>query len=374
MLSVYFYTWQIFSLRCFIAIMLVSSVQYSPYNAANFRPISFAGRKVIDLSYVLKNRSHLLPERVLEKVQEIVVSKPQKMPTLKEVHEKIYAPLLECKTLEEAQKLFPEFTDIKEANISFKRITGNIRKLQESGRLEDKFSLKMLQGLWANLKSQDEIAKEMGLGGRTSLTWVLQKIGFVNYNTNYKTLLMSSDPEKRAVIAAKTTAWNALHPDLMRARNKHAAQYMKKAENRAAQSDRMKKHFEEHPERREQVSRTSKEYWSVSERRQMLSDKLKKYAKEHPEKARNSSELAKKAWATLDDIKILMSDYVRIFIEKNPKTNSAIREVLRKRKLGESLNEFETNLLKMYQKSFLEAHSEVPQRIKKAYKIVQNKK
>lgn len=373
MLSMCFYTWQIFILRGFIGIMLVSSVQYSPYNAANFRPISFAGGKVIDLSYVLKNRSHLLPTRVLEKVQEIVSSKPQKMPTLKEVHEKIYAPLLQCQTLEEAQKIFPEFENIKEANISFKRITGNIRKLEESGRLEDNFSLKMLQNLWANLKSQDEIAKEMGLDGRTSLTWILQKIGFVNYNTNYKTLLMASDPETRSVIAGKTTAWNALHPDLMKARNKYAAQYMKKAENRAAHSERMKKHFEEHPERREQISKTSKEYWSVAERRQIHSDKLRKYAEEHPEKAQNSSELAKKAWATLDDIRKLMSDHVKIFIEKNPKTNFAIREVMRKKTSGASLNEFENRLLRMYYKSFFEAHPEVPQRLKKAYKIVQNK-
>ena len=99
----------------------VNSFHLHPYLAPQRQKSepSFEARKVpIDLNYVLSERSHLVPQRVLEEVEKIVAAKPEKMKTLKDVHKEVYAPLLDCKTLEEAQQLFPEFAGVKEANIS----------------------------------------------------------------------------------------------------------------------------------------------------------------------------------------------------------------------------------------------------------------
>ena len=67
-------------------------------------------------------------DRIYEKVNEIVSSKSQKMPTLMQLHKEIYAPLMECKTLDEAKKIFPEFAGMKDANDVFVRNSGNIKK------------------------------------------------------------------------------------------------------------------------------------------------------------------------------------------------------------------------------------------------------
>lgn len=351
--------------------MLVSSVQYSPYSSIKFnQKPAFTGGKPINLYYIIEKRSNLLPERILKKVRRIVDKSPKQLPTLKEVHLKTYAPLLECKTLDEAKSLFPEFSGMKEADISFKRYSGNIKKLVAGGYLEDNFSLKILQEFWGRLKSQDEVAKEMGLDGRTCLAWVLQKIGFVNYNTNYKTLLMASSPDSRAKIAAKTTAWNAAHPDLMRARNKHAAQSMKKPENRKAHSERMKKHFEEHPERRKQISETSKAYWADPKHRAEHSNRGLKYEKMHPEKAQHNSEFQKMVWERLDEARKIMSTFFKDYVSEDKVKAARLRAILEKRNKHIPLSPSEKGLFACFNKAMYNAHPELKAMISDACQAV----
>ena len=239
--------------RRFITDMI--NVQYKIYTP------SFQGKNPLNVKYIMEKRRNLVPDRVVARINEISASKPETMPTLKEIHLEVYAPLLNCKTIGEAIRLFPEFEGMKNITKVVQRITGNYKKLDKNGYLTDKFSLKILQDTWAKLKTQDEIAKDFGLKNRNSLGWILEKIGFVNYPQNYRTLLAASDPVGHSVIAGKTAAWNAAHPDLMRARNKHAAQFCKKPEYRAAQSERMKEYDKLHPERREKIGIFSKEMW-----------------------------------------------------------------------------------------------------------------
>ncbi len=333
MLSPVLYSWQISVFSCFIRYMLVSSVQYSPYSSIKFnQKPAFTGGKPIDLYYILEKRSNLLPERILKKVRRIVDKGTKPLPTLKEVHLKTYAPLLECKTLDEAKSLFPEFSGMKEAHISFKRYSNNIKKLVAGGYLEDNFSLKILQEFWGKLKSQDEVAKEMGLDGRTSLAWVLQKIGFVNYNTNYKTLLMASSPDSRAKIAAKTMAWNAAHPDLMRARNKHAAQFCKTPEYRKAHSQRMKEY-----------------------------DKL------HPERIKKIREFDKAVWEKIPEVRAAMTQFAQ-------EQSTFTRLVIRKEIQGNLLDAREARAKKGFYKKFWQAHPEMLKRYKEAHKLVREER
>lgn len=311
--------------------MLVAKIGYHPYNNYPKKP-SFEGKKPFDLNYVLKNRSDLLPERVLKKVRTIAASDIKPLPTLQEVHKTVYGPLLNCKTLDEAKELFPEFSKMREADFAFERYTGNIKRLTENGYLENNFALKMLQEVWANLKSQDEIAKKMGLKGRTGLGWILQKIGFVNYKSNYKTLLMSSDPETRAVIAAKTTAWNAAHPDLMKAKNKHAAQFCKTPEYKKAHSERMFEYDKLHPERREKIR-----------------------------------EFDRAVWAKIPDVRAAMSNFAR-------NQGGFIKQIIKKTVNGFTLTPEEMRVKKGFYKKFWKAHPEMLEKFKQAHKLVREER
>lgn len=234
------------------------------------QPTFEKGGKPITLEYVVEKHPHLLPERVLVKAKEALARSWQKMPTLMEIHREIYAPLLACTTLEEAKALFPEFSEMTE-DVIFERNSRYAKEFKE--RTDKNFALKMLQEFWAKLKTKEEIAKEFGMTSRTTLEWPLKQIGFVSYLPNYKTLLKSSDPEGNRIIAGKTTAYNQLHPDLMYAHNKKAAQACKTPEYREAQSQRMHDHDSTHPERVQKISEHSTIMWAEApEVRQAMSD------------------------------------------------------------------------------------------------------
>ena len=199
--------------------MQISSINYFNlvnYNKPYYQPTFEAGGKPIGLQYVLEKRSNLLPERVLAKAKEALSTSSTTMPSLMELHLSIYSPLLTCKTLAEAQEIFPEFSAMTQ-EVKFER---NSRYAKEFySRTDESFALKMLQKFWAELKTKDDIAQEFGMLNRNSLEWPLKQIGFVSFKPNYKTLLLASDEKGNQEIASKTTAWNALHPDLMYAKN-----------------------------------------------------------------------------------------------------------------------------------------------------------
>ena len=244
--------------------MKIDFIQNNSTNAAKTykNRVSFqSGGKPITLQYILQNRTNLLPPRILEQVKNTVrrVSSCE-MPSLLELHKKTYSPLLACKTLDEVKQLYPEFSEIKE-DVVFLR--DSVYAKEFKAKTDKNFVLKLLQEYWVQLKTKDEIARELGMNSRSSLEWALKQIGFVSYPHNYKTLLKASDKIGNDEIAAKTRAWNKAHPDEMYARNKHAAQGCKTPEYRAAQSQRIRKYDAEHPERKEKISQSLTYAWEI---------------------------------------------------------------------------------------------------------------
>lgn len=241
-------------------------------NYKNTQPTFEAGGKPITLQYILEKRSNLLPERVLQAVKAELAKGSSKTRSLLEIHRAIYEPILKYTSLEALKEdaAFPEFKDIKPF-VLFERNTRYAKEFKE--RTDKNFVLNMIQEYWGNLKTKDEIAQSFGMKNRNSLEWALKQIDFVSFPPNYRTLLKSSDEEGNREIASKTSAWNALHPDLMYARNKHAAQGCKTEEYRKAQAQRMKEYDKEHPERREKISISGKEAWAkCPEVRQAMSE------------------------------------------------------------------------------------------------------
>ncbi len=188
-----------------------------PYYSSNYNTSckpSFSGDVKVTLDYVIKKRAYILPERMVRAVKkEILDSKKntkKAMPSLFDLHKKIYAPLLDCKTLEQAQSLFPEFREVLNADKLIKKNTYNIRKIKEKVSLSD-FSLYVLKERWANLKTLDTIAKEFCLENRNKLGWILEKVRIPDLGKQYLQLLKSSDVTLRKEIADKVTAFNNNH-------------------------------------------------------------------------------------------------------------------------------------------------------------------
>lgn len=245
--------------------MKIQPIQFNLYNnrpLTTSNPTFEGGGKPITLQYAVEKRAHLIPRRVLDEARKRLAAGGEQIISLMELHKEIYGPLLGYQTLRALQEdgKFPEFNKMTEG-VSFERNSRYAREFQE--RTDENFALKMLQEFWVKLKTKDEIARDMGMTSRSSLEWPLKQIGFVSYNPNYKTLLNASDEEGNRLIASKTTAWNAAHPDLMYARNKHAAQGCKTEAYREAHSKRMKEYDILHPERREKIARSSKLAWDL---------------------------------------------------------------------------------------------------------------
>ncbi|MCQ2740192.1 MAG: hypothetical protein MJ237_08220 [bacterium] len=227
----------------------------------NYSPCPSFGAhgKPIDLKYIIKTREKYLPERIANSVKEVLAKDSKNMPSLLELHKETYAPLLNCKTLDEAKQLFPEFQTI-DTTYQFQNNCKTFRSL--NGKSVNEFALDMLKKLWAEVRNKDDIAKDMGLKSRTTLNWILNNINFVAYTNIYKILLKSSDKEMNAEIASKSSAWNLLHSDIIRERNKFASKKHKTPEYRKAQSERLKAYDIEHPERKEKIGAHSRKMWA----------------------------------------------------------------------------------------------------------------
>lgn len=237
-----------------------SSYQHYKANQKAYSP-TFEGRgKPIDLKYIYEKHQDILPPRVLEEVKKVLSNQNISLPSLMQIHKSLYLGLLDCKTLNDAKKMFSEFSDINDIKIAYQK--RSFKDANPKFDVKDNFGLRMLQEYWAKLRTQDDIAKDFGLKSRATLDWSLKKINFPGFVPNYKNILKASDADENKLIAAKTAAWNALHPDLMFAKNKHAAQAHKRPERRAAQAEAMKKFYVQHPERKEKISCLGKLTWA----------------------------------------------------------------------------------------------------------------
>lgn len=298
--------------------MRIFPVQFSTNRQKTYTSFSprFDGRgKPIDLVYIINKRKELLPQRIAEAAEKLVVESKENLPSLMELHKATYAPLLECNTMLEVHALFPEFKDVKD-DVFFAKESVYKRNF-ESNSGGEHFGLRMLQNYWAKLMTKEEIAKDLNLKSRGSLDWSLKNIGFVGFPPNYNVLLRASDEEGNKLIAQKTTAWNALHPDLMYAKNKHAAQFCKTEEYRTAQAKRIKDYDKEHPERIEKITQNIQE-----------------------------------AWDSCPEIK----EALRIFTVNKP---SYVKRVLSKACAGRKLNDTENRIRSGFYKEFWDTHPEM---------------
>jgi len=256
--------------------MEINYITY-PYTSSRVSPNFEAKGKPLDLSYIYQYRRYLLPKRVEHAVSSLLSQGFNKRPSLMELHKSLYATLLKCETLEKAKIIYPEFKDILP---EVKLQMNSVYAKKHGTTIDEQFVLKLLQEYWAKLRSKDEIAKDFGIKGRQTLDWTLEKIGFVGFDKNYRTILKASDAEGNKLIAEKTKEWNKANPEIRQQLNKHAAQGCKTESYIAAQRARMYQYDKDNPQRREKISKFSTEMWeNCSDVKSALSE----YTQNQPE-------------------------------------------------------------------------------------------
>lgn len=172
--------------------------------AQNLSTINFEAKgQPLNLKYIVENRSYILPDRVLMEAQKILAKhKSSSLPSLLEIHRRVYAPLLKCNTLAQAKEFFKEFENVKE-EIKFSKNNHYKKEFEERTAGDESFALKMLKEYWGNLKTIKEICESYGMKNRASLDWPLEQINFPKFHNKYKNLLLASDSEGTKVLAQR---------------------------------------------------------------------------------------------------------------------------------------------------------------------------
>ena len=298
---------------------------------SNYNNISMGHATDITLGYVMSKRRHLLPESMLRRVGALLIEGNPNPPTLRQLHIDTYAPLAKCKTLAEAREFYPEFAKMQDASDVFRENSSspNLAEVKKKISLAD-LSLYMLKRTWADLQGQEDIAKELGVANRQRLGWIKDKIGFVNRDKNYTTLLKASDPVLKAEMSDIAKAVQAEHPEIAQKRNARAIEVWK--------------------------NNTELKRWK--------SKQMKQFYRLHPERRKRVSEFFKRVWAKIPDIREQMYNYSQNDVPPE------LRAVISKRIRGEKLTAVEKQLEKRYFSGFWKKHPEARSRYSEACKEV----
>ncbi len=220
--------------------------------------VFFGAAKDLHLKYILKKRAHLLPERILEKVTEIVNSHNGsviELPTLKRVHDEEYAQLMKADTLAKAKESYKEFKDVIDLSKITTPSNKQARKITEVLPLEE-FSLDLLKRVWAGT-TQVQIAKHYGLNGREAVAKLCKMLNIPKPESNYLILLKTCEEEGNRKVAEATLQ----HLDICKRNLALAGKTSKTPEAIQKQRQSLKEFYNDHPERREEASTISKEVW-----------------------------------------------------------------------------------------------------------------
>ncbi len=150
------------------------AIPYKNYNnrtyQKNYYPkeyyISFLGKSLTLEEQMKKLTQEQLPSSEISKLaDEAILNKDNK--TIYDIHSEVYARLKECKTLDEAKALYPEFKnviDAKDLNITKSmRVMTKIKNGEIEGLSIDNLSLTFLKKFYVELAGVSDKSKWFGI-------------------------------------------------------------------------------------------------------------------------------------------------------------------------------------------------------------------
>mgnify|MGYP003289486773 CR=1 FL=1 len=288
------------------------------FNSIKNNGLQFKAAKDLHLGYIARKRAHLLPQRVLNRVNAYVAFETggtSKLPTLRQVHNDVYEALMSAKTLEEVKSasMYPEFIEVGNLAELPYRFSRSKKLIEKQMPLED-FALDCLKKIWSG-KMVDDISKSYGFKTRDVFTNLCEHLKIPRPSRNYNTLLKASEEEGNSVIAEKTMRHiEQCKKNLSKAGNKHL-----EPEALAKQAESMREYYCCHPELREQ-----------------------------------KSEVMRLTWELCPEIR----EAYKAFLVKQPKY---VHQVFSKVRRGAKLTEVEKRIRTTYYKMFWDAHPETRQ-------------
>lgn len=227
-------------------------------NSGNSAP-NFKSASDLTLRYMLKKHSALLPESVLKATKELVYNPVLNMPTLEELHHKVYAGLMSAKTLEEVKALYPELAEVKNSLILKNNRSVAVKVIEKNMPLED-FTLAYLKDLYS-LKTENEIVAKYGFSNRSLLSWLNHKLNIVKPKTNYHTLVAMSNDGKNKRIGDLTRQALLRDPETQQKRLAKAAETHRTQEYREKKRQEMIEFYRRQPAAAYRVSQISQMTW-----------------------------------------------------------------------------------------------------------------
>ncbi len=223
------------------------------------RFISFTSAKDISLQYVLEKHSKFLPERIIEEIKKLLASGKKELPQLWELHNQVYEPLMNAKSLEEVKSLYPELKDVQDMTILSKNRSKAVKAVRERMPLEN-FTLEYLKRIYSP-KNQESIVKEFGFTMRSLLNWLNSKLNIKKLSGNYLNLIRMSNEEENNRIAECSRQAIYANPELQAQRQAKVTEHHRTPEYRAKKSKESKAFYARCPEHRDKVGLISQRTW-----------------------------------------------------------------------------------------------------------------
>ena len=128
-----------FDMKAFYSMNYISNVSFGAKARTNQEKLDFIGK------------DNFPNQQILDSFKQVIDNNEDKK--LYEIHEEYYADLLECKTLNEAKKIYPEFEDVLDAkDVDDNRphsLLNKVKNGEKEGLCIDDLSLKLLQAHYA---------------------------------------------------------------------------------------------------------------------------------------------------------------------------------------------------------------------------------
>lgn len=315
-----------------------SNIQTNTCYPASYYALSFSGgRKTLTLNEQMQRLdADKLPAHVFNRIKETLDSGNPENKTIYDIHTEIYGALFECKTLDEAKKMYPEFNnvldakDIKESDLS--PTLKNIKNGELEGADIEDLTLTLLKTHYAKGISPNLRAAYFGLS-KDATTKIFEKLNIERLDGQYLRLVGDCNPEKRKRVSAGWT------PEKRAEHAKKANEVWSDEVKRAEQSRKRKEYFEAHPEAALEISERLKGNTPDAETRAKISESKKCFYREHPEFARLRSESFKEHSAFVEK----MSEIAR---NEFP----YLRVIFLKRAQGKTLEDYEVKYIERYYK------------------------
>lgn len=232
--------------------------KYSDRYNNKYLPV-FTSAKDISLKYLLTKRSEYLPERIKAEIIKLIDSGRKDFPQLWQLHNEVYLPLMEAKTLEEAKQLYPEFNGVKDiVEIAGSRSKA-VKAIKAKMPLEE-FTLEYLKRIYAP-NNQQSIVEEFGFTMRSLLDWLNKKLNIQKLSGNYLNLVRMSKEDENNKVAERSRRAIFENPEAQIDRLQKAADAHRTVEYRTRKSAEMRKFYVNNPEYRKRISIISQLTW-----------------------------------------------------------------------------------------------------------------